>query len=179
MMQRKIIRKYHIIGSIFTILIGTSLHFTFELSANWKPVALISAVNESIWEHMKLAFWPTLIFAIIEFFIYGKRTKNFLFGKTMSLYLMSFLIPIIFWSYTRIIKDSLIWDILDFIVSVIIGYLVSYYITVSEKYYVLWKYVSLILIIIIIIAFSLFTYFPILKYPLFKDPISGGFGIIN
>jgi len=178
-MQRKTIRNSHIVGAIFTILIGGLLHFTFELSGYWRPLVLISAVNESTWEHLKLAFWPALIFTIIEFFIYGKRTKNFLFGKTLSLYLMPVLISVIFWTYTRIFKDALVWDLLDFAVSVIIGYIISYYIMISKKYYRAWKYLSIILILTIIAAFSLLTYFPIFKYPLFQDPISGGFGIIN
>ena len=178
-MERKKIRNSHIVGAIFTILAGSLLHFTFDLSGFWRPLALISAVNESTWEHLKLAFWPALIFIVIEFFIYGKRTKNFCFGKTFSLYLMPVLISVIFWLYTRVIKDALVWDILDFALSVIIGYLVSYYIIVSKKYYRVWKFFSVIFFIAILAAFCLLTYFPIFKYPLFQDPITGGFGIIN
>lgn len=178
-MERRTVRNFHIIGAIFTILMGGLLHFTFELSGFWKPLALISAVNESTWEHLKLAFWPALIFAIIEFFIYGKRAKNFLFGKTMSLYLMPVLISVIFWTYTRIIEDALVWDLSDFAISVIIGYIISYYIIVSKKNYRVWKFFSVIFILAIIAAFCLLTYFPIFKYPLFQDPITGGFGIIK
>jgi hypothetical protein len=47
-------------GVLFIAVFGTSLHFAFELSNFWKPVAIIAAVNESIWEHLKLVFWPGL-----------------------------------------------------------------------------------------------------------------------
>jgi hypothetical protein len=177
--KRKKIRNIHIIGAIFSILLGTLLHFTFAWSGYWKPMALISAVNESTWEHMKMAFWVTLIFALIEFFIYGKKIKNFIFAKTVSLYVITVLISVIFWSYTRIIKDALIWDILDFVLSIIIGYLISYYIVVSKKYYRIWKILSIIFFIAILSAFCLLSYFPVFKYPLFREPINGGFGIIN
>ena len=178
-MERKIIRNSHIAGAVFSILMGSLLHFTFELSGYWRPMALISAVNESTWEHLKLAFWPMLIFGIIEFFIYGKRTKNFFFGKTFALYLTPVLISVTFWAYTRVIKDALIWDILDFALCVIIGYIVSYYISVSKKYFRVWKILSVIFFIIILAAFCLLTYYPIFKFPIFQEPIHGGFGIIN
>jgi hypothetical protein len=178
-MDRKKIRNSHIFGAIFSILLGSLLHFTFELSGYWRPMALISAVNESTWEHLKLAFWPILIFAVIEFFIYGKRSKNFFFGKTFSLFLIPIIISTSFWLYTRIIKDALVWDILDFALSVIIGYIVSYYIVVSKKYYRVLKYLSIVVFILILAAFCLLTYFPIFKYPLFQEPIKGGYGIIN
>jgi len=175
-MNNKIVRNIHIIGGIFTILFGSLLHFTFELSGYWKPLAIISAVNESTWEHLKLAFWPTLIFAIIEYFIYGKKYKNFIFGKTISLYAMPILISVIFWGYLKVINDSLIWDILDFVISVVIGYVISYFIIVSKKYFKVWKTISFFLLVIIIISFCLLTFFP-MNLIIFKDPITGKFGI--
>ena len=177
-MDRKKIRNLHIIGAIFSVLFGSLLHFSFELSGYWKPMALISAVNESTWEHIKMAFWSTLIFAIIEFFIYGRRNKNFFLAKTISLYIMTILIAVIFWAYTRIIEDALIWDIMDFVLSIIIGYVVSYYIAISQKNYRILKFLSIILFVVILAAFCLLSYFPLIN-PLFREPITGGYGIIN
>ena len=48
---RKKILLWEILGIIFTISIGSLLHFTFELSGEWTPMAIISGVNESTWEH--------------------------------------------------------------------------------------------------------------------------------
>ncbi len=42
---------------IAAVLAGTALHFIYE----WWPnplIGLIAPVNESVWEHMKLLFWP-------------------------------------------------------------------------------------------------------------------------
>jgi hypothetical protein len=47
-------------GILFIAIFGTSLHFFFELSNFWKPVVIIAAVNESTWEHLKMAFWQGL-----------------------------------------------------------------------------------------------------------------------
>lgn len=51
------------IGAIMMILFGSGLHFAFVLLGSWAPVALVAAVNESIWEHLKLAFWTGLFCA--------------------------------------------------------------------------------------------------------------------
>jgi hypothetical protein len=39
----------------------------FDLSGQSVIAAIFSAVNESIWEHMKLIYCPMLLFALIEF----------------------------------------------------------------------------------------------------------------
>lgn len=56
-------RKWYIAWAL-TILFGTLLHDLYD----WFPnplTALISPVNESVWEHMKLLFWPYLAAAWI------------------------------------------------------------------------------------------------------------------
>ena len=56
------------IGSfIWVVLAGSALHFSFELSEFWTPLAFISAVNESVWEHLKMYFWPGLIYALVQY----------------------------------------------------------------------------------------------------------------
>jgi len=52
-------------GAAFVILVGSALHFVFDWTGGWRPAALFAAVNESIWEHLKLAFWPGLAWALV------------------------------------------------------------------------------------------------------------------
>ena len=68
---------WQIAGFLFVSIIGTLLHFTYDLSAQNFAVALFSAVNESVWEHMKLFFFPVVFFALIEYFFWGKQNKHF------------------------------------------------------------------------------------------------------
>ena len=51
-------------------------------------MAVISGVNESTWEHFKIGFWPAFIWAFFEFFVFGRKTKNFFFAKGISFLLM-------------------------------------------------------------------------------------------
>lgn len=51
-----------ITGAIFTIGFGALSHFFYEWSGFNRAVGVFFAANESVWEHLKLAIFPTLIF---------------------------------------------------------------------------------------------------------------------
>lgn len=57
-------KRQLILTCIATMLAGCVLHFLYHWWPN--PVtALVSPVNESLWEHVKLVFWPYLAAALI------------------------------------------------------------------------------------------------------------------
>lgn len=57
-------KRQLILTCIATMLAGCVLHFLYHWLPN--PVtALVSPVNESLWEHVKLVFWPYLAAALI------------------------------------------------------------------------------------------------------------------
>jgi hypothetical protein len=176
-MRKKII-VYHILGAVFATIFGSLLHFIYEISGYLKPVAVIGAVNESTWEHLKIAFWPVFIFLLIEYFIYGKNIKNFYFAKIKQLYTTPILIIVLFYGYTALIKHNLFLDIFIFIIAIVIGYIVSYKILLWKKDFSKYNFLIISLAIILILAFSLLSYFP-LKNFLFLDPVTGLYGIIK
>ena len=56
-------KRQLILTCIATMLAGCVLHFLYHWWPN--PVtALVSPVNESLWEHIKLVFWPYLAAAL-------------------------------------------------------------------------------------------------------------------
>ena len=58
-MSKPTISKRLLIAFVLTTLAGACLHFLYDLLPN--PVtALFSPVTESIWEHLKLFYWPYL-----------------------------------------------------------------------------------------------------------------------
>ena len=54
---------------VFVVALGVLLHFAYEWSGDMVVFASISAVNESIWEHMKLLFSAVVMYGIIDFII--------------------------------------------------------------------------------------------------------------
>ncbi len=173
--MKRTILVYELVGIVFIIILGSLLHFTFELSDHQAVVGIFSSVNESVWEHLKLAFWPALFFAIIEYRPL-KSIGNFLFAKGVGIYLMPTIIAVLFYSYTAIIGESVFaMDILIFIIAVIIGQLVSYKLLVSKKFPKSWGRIFLIALILLAALFVIFTFYPP-HLPIFQDPITGGYG---
>lgn len=132
------IKKWEIWGAGLTIIFGSLLHFVFEWSGGSHIVALFGAVNESTWEHLKLAFWPTFIFTFIEWFVFRKEIKNFCFAAFVKLFSMPIIIVILFYSWLLFLRDNFIWDITIFIVAVMAGYYLSYKIIKNQKQRDLW-----------------------------------------
>lgn len=178
-LEKKAVLLYETAGILFIILLGSILHFTFEWSGNQPIIGIFSAVNESVWEHLKLGFWPTLLYALIEYSLINKRINNFFLAKTVAAYSISAIIPAIFYSYTTITGESIfVIDILSFILAVVIGQLLSYrlltYKPLSDKL----EKIALIALFILGVAFIVFTFYPP-HLPIFQDSISGEYGIIN
>lgn len=64
-------KKTFLLTALAAAFVGSALHFLYDL---WPGAltALISPINESVWEHFKLLFWPTLAAA---FFLATKTEK--------------------------------------------------------------------------------------------------------
>ena len=175
--SNKTVFIYELIGVVFVIFLGSSLHFTFALSGNQPIVGAFSAVNESVWEHLKLAFWPSLLFALIEFPLLRKSTNNFFTAKTIGPYLMVTIIPLVFYSYTALSGKSIFAiDISTFVFAVIIGQLLSYKLLTHRQLNKNLNKIAVAAIILLAFAFVLFTYYtPQLQ--VFRDSVIGNYGI--
>jgi len=171
------VKKWEATGFFFIISVGTLLHFCFEWSGGNALIAPFCAVNESVWEHLKLAFWPGLFFAMIEYLFWGSESANFLTAKALSLYAAPIAIIVLFYSYTAILGTHMpVIDILVFVISVLLGQCISFLIIVSEKDYSRFNKTALLLLAIEAMAFIHFTYNPP-EHALFIDPRTGESGI--
>ena len=177
--MKKSVLRWELAGIIFIVVLGTVLHFAFEWSGRAIPIAPIAAVNESVWEHLKLGFWPALVYAVLEYGHFGKSANNFFLAKTLGIYLIPITIVVLFYSYTAILgHDLLIADILIFVVAVIVGQLVSYKLLMVSPLPEKINRFAPIALAILGILFVLFTFYPP-HLPLFRDPITGGYGIVG
>jgi hypothetical protein len=168
---------YESIGIVFIIFLGATLHFTFEWSGSQPAVGIFSAVNESVWEHLKLAFWPALLYLLLESRPLSKSCNNFLAGKTSGAVLMISIIPIIFYSYTSVTGASIfIIDISSFVISVVIGQLVSYKLLTYRKLPKVLDTIALLALVLLAVCFVMFTFYAP-QIPIFRDPITGRYGI--
>ena len=169
------IRNYQIFSIIFTFVLGSLLHFTFKLSGENPILALFSSINESVWEHLKLVFFPMLITILIGYFYIGKNIPNFICSKTIGILTAMAFVVIFFYTYTGVLGRNIpAIDIISFFIATILGEIVAYILLVNK--FKCNNVISIIIIICFLIAFSVFTYFTP-NIGIFKDPITGEYGI--
>lgn len=176
--MKKSLFWWQIVGFVFTVGLGVVLHFLYEWSGEAIWVAPFSGVNESTWEHMKLLFYPMFLFAIIQSFFF-KQFENFWSVKLKGILLGLLFIPLLFYFYNGVIgKSSDFINIAIFVISVACTYLYELqqfkkFQNQNDK-----SIQSLFILGMIAVLFVIFTFAP-LEINIFKDPISGEYGINN
>jgi len=174
--NRSFILKLEFIGIVFIVILGGMSHFTFELSGRNPLVGAFSAVNESVWEHLKLAFWPALLYAIMEHRYLKKISGSFFFSKAVGIYLMPLAIVILFYSYRAFLEENLGLDILIFVIAVVVGQFASFKLLTWKEVPKIYSKFSVIALAFLAVIFIIFTFYPP-QLPMFQDPISGRYGI--
>lgn len=167
------------IGAIvFSLILGTLLHFTYEWSGQNAIIGSFSAVNESIWEHLKLVFFPMLLAGIIEYIWVRKESNQYLEAKTIGIFTAICFVIVFYYTYTGILGyHFLLVDILTFIISILLGEWVAYRIMKLEnESTITTKILSGIILLFFFISFIVFTYYPP-KVNLWKDPETERYGI--
>lgn len=151
------------------------MHFLYDWTNKSIWSALVSGVNESTWEHMKLLFFPMFIFAVIESRLFKER-KNFWCVKLKGVLLGLILIPVIFYTYNGVFgKSPDFINISIFFVAAAVSYIYETRILNRENECKQPK-AEFLLLCSIGVLFIIFTFFTP-KIPIFMDPVTGGYGL--
>lgn len=170
--------RWGIAGAAFIVLSGSALHFAFDWSGGWRPVALLAAVNESIWEHLKLAFWPGLLWAAIERARMRPVPNGFWATKGLALVVPPVLIVAIFSTYTALLGRNLFaLDIGTFVAAVVAGQLVSTLLLMAGTARGVLAVTGRIALAVQALAFATLTYYPP-AFGIFVDSRNGLRGIL-
>ena len=156
-------------GYVFVSVLGTLFHFLYDWTGKSIIVASFTAINESIFEHVKLVYFPLLLWTVIEVFIFKGEFKSFWYAKAKAFTVGLLLIPVLYYSYTGALGVYADWlNILIFFISGAVAFLVDTKALkdrcnrpLKENYY---KAYVLILGVILII----FTFFPF-DIPFFRE----------
>jgi hypothetical protein len=125
---------FHILGIAFAFFFGSLLHFIYNWSGENPFIALFGAVNESTWEHLKLLFWAVTVFAVIEYFAYGKTLPGLLPAKALSIVTGMIVIVAVFYTYTGVLGTHYFFaDLLTFALGCAAAYTLSYVILKNKK----------------------------------------------
>ena len=174
--MKRQIKLWQLMGFSVTALGGTLLHFLYDWLGEAMWIAPFSGVNESTWEHMKLLFWPTFLFALVQS-VFFRNQENFWCIKLRGILLGLSLIPILFYTYNGAIGKSPDWlNITIFFVSAAISYIYETRLFNENKTHCKSSNFAFSALCIIALLFAIFT-FRTPEIGIFKDPLTGAYGI--
>ncbi|MDO5490619.1 MAG: DUF6512 family protein [Bacteroidaceae bacterium] len=163
------------ISVVVIFSIGCLSHFLYDILKAPKALGIFTAINESTWEHIKIAVTPILLWGLVDGYIYGNN-PNYFSAKLSSLLIVTFFIPFVFYSYTRISKKPiLLVDIIIFLTAIILSQFAFCGIINLPAFSHFTVYISAIGVFAYFGAYMTLTLLPI-KAPIFKDPITGKYG---
>lgn len=84
-------------------IVGTLWHFIYEWSGDNALIGMVAPINESVWEHLKLIFFPTVIYSVIEYFILNRKPENYIPASALGLFSGMFSIVAFFYTYSGIL----------------------------------------------------------------------------
>ena len=148
------------IGFIVVSILGTLGHFVYDWTGQNVFVGFLFPINESTWEHMKLAFFPMLFW----FFLEGKwHKKQEPFSSCVNLasaLIATFFIPVLFYTYSGILGQNYSpLDIATYYVSILLAFILRYFM-LKKNWHPKNCWLIGLLVILMSIGFFIFTYYP-------------------
>ncbi|MEE1313913.1 MAG: DUF6512 family protein [Lachnospiraceae bacterium] len=147
-----------IIGVAIVSLLGTLSHFIYELSGNNFILGFFFSTNESTWEHMKIFYFPMLIYSIYLIKKYKPDHPCIASALWSGILIGIITIPILFYTYSGILgRTYTAVDILIYYIAVTLAFFTTYRFTTRCKMQPYTKILTC-LIILLSLAFLIFTY---------------------
>jgi hypothetical protein len=168
---------WEMLGIVVILGLGSLLHYLFAWSGNSPLVAPFAAVNESVWEHLKLAFWPAALWTLIEVGPLKTRVNNFWFAKALGAALMPLVIVCLFYFYMFLLGISVfVLNIAIFVIAVLFGQYVSYRLLTGDERSPVASMLAPVVFVVLALLFIVFTFYPP-NVGLFLDPVTQTYGI--
>jgi hypothetical protein len=172
--DKNFVKKYSWLGILVVCVLSVPFHFLYEWLGENAIVGIFFPMNESIWEHLKLVFWPLLFWWGIGFGLYKDKKKlsaqKWLIASATALF--TSMVFIVAWYYTWVNAfhvESAIIDIGSLFIAVPLAQLLAihvYKVVRPRLLYFILAFVFILLFIGFFVWFSFFT--P--ELPLFIPP---------
>ncbi len=152
--------------------LGTLGHFLYEWTGENRVVGWFFPINESVFEHLKLLFFPAIIYSVAEHFIKRKPCTNCLPSLLSAVPCGMITIIVSFYTYTGVLGFNS-----DFLNILIFFLAVAVFVSKFNKRVNSGEYssrranlIALILLALIAFLFGFFTENPP-NIPLFQPPV--------
>lgn len=163
--------------------LGSLAHFIYGLSGESLIAGIFTPVNESVWEHLKLAFWPVLLWWAASYMVFRRRVSitagRWFTACAAAITICLVIITAFFYTYTGAFGiESLTLNIFSMVLGIAAAQGTALHIIRRSGAGPASSYVSIVVLIALSAAFIIFT-FNTPQIPLFKDPSTGLFGLGN
>ncbi len=177
-MNKTLFKRLEIAGGAVVYALASFLHFFYDFTDGSILGTLFGAVNESVWEHLKIFAIAYLIWAVVELLWAKPPMRTFVTAKAVGLYSLCVSIALFFYIYTFFTgKPILAVDLISALIFSFGAHYISYKLTQSEGNKGQFFYTSVMLLFLALIMILCFTYYPPMC-PLFRDYTTGLYGII-
>lgn len=159
------VRRWVLWGIPVIFLVGTLLHFAYEWTGEFWLVGIFAPVNESVWEHLKMAFWPilgwwglgSLLFKDLD----SMERKSWMIACSSSAVTAPMVIVAFFYSYTGALGiESIVLDIFSLFLGIKLGQLLGLHLYNYLKARNIFSVIAVTIILVMILAFIVFTFYP-------------------
>ncbi|MGB2923080.1 MAG: DUF6512 family protein [Mycobacterium sp.] len=158
---------------------GMLLHFCFEWGGRRRVLAVFCPVNESVWEHLKMAYWPLLAFTGVQIAA-AQHAPALTVARAIGYYTMCVVILGCYFATAALLpraslRTRLVLDGATFVLAVAAGQLVSFVVSsANDRPAVSWA--GLIALTVPAVVVAVTTFAPP-RVELFRDQVTGGYGL--
>lgn len=170
-----------LIGIPILFIAASPLHFVFEWTGDNFVAGLFTPVNESPWEHLKLTFWPILVWWFIGYLLFLRRKDagfaQFAVTCAVTQVVSAVFIEAFFFTYTGAFGiESLVIDIISLFLGLLFSIILARHVYKHTKPGMFAAFISTVILIIMAASLIYFT-FAAPHLPIFMDPPTGTYGV--
>ncbi len=140
------------LGFCFVAVLGTLWHFIYDWTGQYMIIGFIAPINESIFEHMKLIFFPGLLFLPIATYFLKVNYPCIRNALSYGILLGTVFIPVFYYTYSGILGRNYMWlDIASFYIAAALVFITTYILLKNKAvinpvgYYLLYLFLAIFL----------------------------------
>lgn len=161
--DKTFVRNYQWVGLIVVCLASIPLHFVYEWTGENTIAGLFTPINESIWEHLKLVYWPLLLWWGLGYLLF-RDSKNLSLSRWFTAAMLSIIISMAFitswyyiWTAAFEIESSII-DVGSLFIAVPLAQLVAIHVYKSLTPRLIYLWLSSLILVSLAGLFLYFTF---------------------
>lgn len=163
-------------SSLAIFAICVIFHYIYKWSGYNEIIGAIAPINESIFQHIKMTFIPTILFYLITYFIFRKKyiinKDKWAIYPLITFIITGIIITIIYYTLKYGFNISaMIIDILSLFIGLVLSSIINIKLEISNTNFKIPYYISIITLVIVFGILLYFNYYP-LEVNFFYDKIN-------